>query len=106
MWLWIVLGSAFLFLLVWEQIQSVRLGYEVETLRSRAQTQEQKNAYLRLELERLRSPQSIAQAARERLKMAPPSPEAVVSLEAVAKAPVRVMPSLLSRLFFPSGEQH
>ena len=43
-WGWILLGSAFLFLLVWEQVQSVRLGYEVEILRARAQGQDQKNA--------------------------------------------------------------
>ena len=106
LWFWILLGSAFLFALVWEQIQSVRLGYDVETLRARAQTQEQKNAYLRIELERLRAPQAIAAAARERLKMGPPSPEAVITLGAERGLAAPRTPSLMSRLFLPSREQH
>ena len=107
-WGWILLGSAFLFLLVWEQVQSVRLGYEVETLRARAQGQDQKNAYLRLELERLRSPQSVAAAARERLRMGPPTPESVITMDADGPsiAGRLMLPSLLSRFFFAPKEQH
>ena len=107
-WGWIFLGSAFLFVLVWEQVQCVRLGYAVESLRAQAQGQEQKNAYLRLELERLRSPEWISGAARERLRMAPPSPESVVILNGSEPADsARLMlPSVFSRLFFASKEQH
>jgi cell division protein FtsL len=76
----LLLGFSLAFLFVWEQLQSVRLGYQLETLYAQSRDQENKNAYLRLELEKLRSPQSLALAAQRRLKMSPPSPETLIVL--------------------------
>lgn len=98
------LGFSFVFLFVWEQLQAVRLGYRLERARVQIQAQEEKNAFLRFELERLHSPQWLARAARQRLKMSPPSPDALIVLEGRAARPASRPGTerLLSRLFSTS----
>lgn len=97
----IFFGFILAFLFVWEQLQSVRLGYRLELMHAQVRAQEDKNAYLRLELERLHSPQRLSQAAQERLNMSPPSPEALIVMgEPAAKTASRGRASeFLSRLF-------
>ncbi|MBI3298527.1 MAG: hypothetical protein HYZ75_10210 [Elusimicrobia bacterium] len=79
-------APAFLFL--WEQVQATRLGYQVSAARTEVRRARERVAYLRLELERLNAPESVAEAARRRLRMGPPLPESVVVLGAPRLAPV------------------
>lgn len=91
-------GFLLAFLFVWEQLQSVRLGYRLEAMHSQARAQENKNAYLRLELEKLHSPVWLAQAAQKRLRMSPPSPETLIVLGQPAGKPKSGGAWFLSRL--------
>lgn len=97
---WLAAGLA-VFALVWQQLQSVRLGYELERTRRHIQVQRERNAYLHMDLERRQSPVRLAALARERLGMHPPSPHAQVRLGDDASAsPLSLRtPALLSRLF-------
>lgn len=74
-------------LFLWEQVQATRLGYEVSRTQAEFKRAQARLDYLRLELERLGAPESVAEAARRRLGMAPPQPESVVVLGAVRLTP-------------------
>jgi hypothetical protein len=78
-WVW---GGATLltFLFVWQQLQSVRLGYDIAKTRHMIDEQKERNDYLRLAVERQLAPAELARVARDRLKMSPPSPDAVIVL--------------------------
>ena len=101
-----------LFLFLWEQVQATRLGYEVNLTQTELRHARERVAYLRLELDRLDAPESVASAARRRLGMAAPTPESIVVLgaarlapapavAAAPKAPAMDAPRLLSRLPAP-----
>ena len=83
-------------LFLWEQVQATRLGYEVSRTQAEVKRANARLDYLRLELERLGAPESVAAAARRRLGMAPPLPESVVVLGAARIAPPGPAPSVLT----------
>jgi len=74
-------AACFVLLFVWEQIQSVRLGYSLDSARHQVDAQRCRNAYLRLNLERESSPEWVAMTAKSRLGMQPPLPEKLVLLD-------------------------
>lgn len=95
---YVLLGLSLVLVLIWEQIQSTRLGYRVEQTRATAQAQENLNAYLRMELQQAKSPARLMEQARRRLKMESPSPASIVVLsEGAATRPT----GFLARLFGP-----
>jgi len=73
-------GVILLFLFLWEQVQATRSGYEAGSARFELRRQQGRIAYLRLEAERLSSPQAVAQRAAQRLGMGPARPEYVYVL--------------------------
>jgi cell division protein FtsL len=77
----VVAGLCLVLLFVWEQVQATRLGYRVEQARSSIQTQENRNAYLRVELQQFKSPARLMEQAKSRLGMEPATPASVVLLE-------------------------
>jgi len=93
---WVFLGLSLVLVLIWEQVQSTRLGYRVEQSRGTVQTQENLNASLRTELQRWQSPARLMEQAKRRLKMDPPAPASIVLLT----EPVQPKPTgFLARLF-------
>lgn len=68
-------------LFLWGQVQSTRLGYEAGRVRLELRAKRHRIAYLRMERARLYAPSRLAEAARQRLRMSPPSPEHLVFLE-------------------------
>ncbi|MFC1679668.1 hypothetical protein ACFL2T_05610 [Elusimicrobiota bacterium] len=79
-------GASVIFLFLWQQVQATRLGYEMSRAHSELRHRRDQVAYLRLQLDRLHSPERIAEAARRRLGMSPMNPESVVFLgNAVAR---------------------
>lgn len=76
-----------LLLFLWEQVQATRLGYEVSRTQTEFKRAQARLDYLRLELERLGAPESVAAAARRRLGMSAPQPESIVVLGAARLAP-------------------
>lgn len=93
---WVFLGLTVVLTLIWQQIQSTRLGYRVEQARAAAQAQENLNAYLRMELSQAKSPARLMEQARRRLKMDRPAPSAIIVLTA-DKQPAPT--GFLARLF-------
>ncbi|MBI4385901.1 MAG: hypothetical protein HY551_00815 [Elusimicrobia bacterium] len=81
-----ILAALWIFVLVWEQIQSIRLGYELERTRQAVETQRGRNAYLRLDLQRESSPEWISSLARVRLGMSPLLPENLILLGSAPRA--------------------
>ncbi|MFH1723357.1 MAG: hypothetical protein ABII00_01925 [Elusimicrobiota bacterium] len=104
--LWACGGAACLiFVLLWQQVQATRLSYAVGHVRGELKERSGSMAYLRLEAERLHTPDRLAEAARRRLGMAPPSPETIVFLGSSVSRPQpprenpgREEPRYLSRL--------
>lgn len=76
------------FLFLWEQVQATQIGYQVSLTQGELKRSRERVAYLRLELEKLNAPESVAAAARRRLQMGPPLPESVVVLGALRLAPI------------------
>ena len=95
---YVLLGLSLVLVLIWEQIQSTRLGYRVEQSRGAAQSQENLNAYLRMELQQAKSPARLMEQARKRLRMEQPSPASIVVL---SEGPEPKPAGFLARLFGP-----
>jgi len=76
----VVAGVVLLSLFLMEQVQSTRSGYAAGRARLELRRQQDRIAYLRLEFERLNSPQALAERARQRLGMGPARPECVYVL--------------------------
>ncbi|HVE12984.1 MAG TPA: septum formation initiator family protein [Elusimicrobiota bacterium] len=80
-------AACMLFAFLWQQLQATRVGYSVGKAQQELKSQRDRNAYLRMELERLSSPERLESYARERLGMAPPTPESLVFLGSAVQRP-------------------
>jgi len=81
--LWIFIMGFFITQLLvsaWSRVQCIRIGYDIsaETEKQKALYDVQKN--LRIELERLKSPQRIEKIAREHLGLFSPAPDQIVTI--------------------------
>lgn len=72
----LILAAALLY--VWQHVQVVRLGYEIEQLRETQAALVQENKALKLELGQLRSLKRVEEIARKRLGMVTPAPGQVI----------------------------
>jgi len=78
----ILFGSAaLLFFLTWQHIQATRLGYRLSQIQHAVENQEQVNAYLKLELQELCSPERLEAIGKTRLGLVLPSYDSVILLE-------------------------
>jgi cell division protein FtsL len=82
--IWIFIMSFFITELLayaWSRVQCIQIGYEISGhIDKQAELMTvQKN--LKIELARLKSPKRIAKIARERLELATPSPEQIISIQ-------------------------
>lgn len=75
-----VLVFALLFY-VWQHIQVVRLGYQIEGLREERATMIQEGKALKVKLSRLRSLKRVEQLSRRKLGMINPTPGQVIFLQ-------------------------
>ncbi len=71
------LSSTFIFY-VWEKMDVVRVGYELDLLSSRKIALEQEHDRLRLTYSQLTAPDRIAREASRKLNMRPPDPGQVI----------------------------
>jgi cell division protein FtsL len=74
----LVLG---LLIYVWQHVQVVRFGYQVERLRAARVTLIQEGKALKVELGRLRSLKRVEEIARSKLGMVNPVPGQIVFME-------------------------
>jgi len=83
-----ILVFLFGLLFAWQHFRSVRIGYEIEQLKSERASLDEWNHQLRLEQASLTDPQRIDTLAREHLGLAPPSAEQVIQVgEEAASSP-------------------
>lgn len=75
-----VLMLALLFY-VWQHIQVVRLGYQIEGLREERATMIQEGKALNVKLSRLRSLKRVEKLARRKLGMVNPTPGQIIFLQ-------------------------
>ena len=70
--------TSMILLFVWERVDVVRLGYQIERLKSQKILLERERDELRVKLSSLTSPDRIARAAAEKLSMVLPEKGQVV----------------------------
>lgn len=73
-----LLVMSLLLLYVWERVELVRIGYQIERLKKERVVLERERDELRVKVSALTSPERIARAATEQLGMVPPQRGQVV----------------------------
>lgn len=79
--------TTLILLFVWERVDMVRLGYQIERLKSQKVLLERERDELRVRLSSLTSPERIARAATERLNMVLPEKGQIVLVHLESDAP-------------------
>lgn len=78
----ICVGLCLVFLFVWERVDMVRVGYQVERLKQEKMVLERERDQLRIKVSALSAPDRVAKVATERLGMAPPQRGQVIVVQA------------------------
>lgn len=63
---------------VWQHIQVVRLGYEIEQLKTERAALVQREKELMLKIARLKSPKRVEEIARQKLGLVAPAPSQII----------------------------
>ncbi len=79
-----VIGVLLLF--VWERVDIVRVGYQIEQLKARKVVLQREQDELRVKVSALTAPDRLARAAADKLGMVPPQPGQVVLVNVAAPA--------------------
>jgi cell division protein FtsL len=79
--------TTLILLFVWERVDVVRLGYQIERLKSQKILLERERDELRVRLSSLTSPERIARAATERLNMVLPEKGQIVLVHLESDTP-------------------
>lgn len=82
-----LLVMSLLLLYVWERVELVRIGYQIERLKKERVALERERDELRVRVSTMTSPERIARVATERLSMAPPQRGQVVLVRVPAEGP-------------------
>lgn len=75
-------GFFLVFLFVWERVDMVRVGYQVERLKQEKTILERERDQLHVKVSALSAPDRIAKVATERLGMVPPQRGQVIMVQA------------------------
>jgi cell division protein FtsL len=74
-------GLCLVFLFVWERVDMVRVGYQVERLKQEKTVLERERDQLRIKVSTLSAPDRVAKVATERLGMVPPQRGQVIVVQ-------------------------
>ena len=96
--LWIIALGILASVMVWERVYATHLGQTVSNTREELDLNTARNQHFRMELEGLKSPASLERMAGERLAMAYPDPDRVISL-GKESAPLTGKTGWLAKLF-------
>jgi cell division protein FtsL len=88
----VLMGLVVVSLLVYvaERVDIVRLGYQIERLKTERAALQRERDELRVKVSKLSSPERIAHLATDRLGMMPPSKDQVVLVHVGTPSPVAV----------------
>ena len=83
----VFLGLCLVFVFVWERVDMVRLGYQIERLKQERIRLERERDELRVKLSMLSAPDRIAKVASEKLGMALPQQGQVIMVQSRPDVP-------------------
>ena len=90
MWRSSLIGAFLVLVLLfsaWQHFELLRHGYRLEEMQRERANEEAINRHLRLEIEKLRSPERIERMATGRLRMVAPSADDAIVIERVIQTP-------------------
>ena len=90
----IVAGVILIFVFVWERVDVVRLGYQIERLKTQKVLLERERDQLQVKFSALSAPERIAKVAMERLGLAPPQQGQVLMVHQPGETPSLSLPSV------------
>ncbi len=90
----IVAGVILVFVFVWERVDVVRLGYQIERLKTQKVLLERERDQLQVKFSALSAPERIAKVAMEKLGLVPPQQGQVLMVHQPGEAPSLPLPSV------------
>lgn len=90
----IVAGVLLLFVFVWERVDVVRVGYQIERLKTQKVLLERERDQLQVKFSALTAPERIAKVATEKLGLVPPQQGQVLMVHLPGDVPGRSIPSV------------
>ena len=81
----VTIGLCLVFVFVWERVDMVRLGYQVERLKHEKVVLERERDELKVKFSTLSSPDRIAKVATEKFGMSLPQPGQVIMVQSKVK---------------------
>jgi cell division protein FtsL len=88
----ILAGLSLVFVFVWERVDVVRLGYQIERLKVQKVLLERERDQLQVKHSALTAPERIAKVATEKLGLVPPQQGQVVMVRQQPDTPVLASP--------------
>ncbi len=88
----VLIGLSLVLAFVWERVDVVRVGYQVERLKAQKISLERERDELQVKLSALTSPERIAKVATEKLGMIPPERGQIVLVHRESEGPARTVP--------------
>jgi len=83
----LVAGVLLVFVFVWERVDVVRLGYQIERLKTQKVLLERERDQLQVKFSALTAPERIAKVATEKLGLVPPRQGQVLMVHLPGEAP-------------------
>ena len=90
----IVAGVLLVFMFVWERVDVVRLGYQIERLKTQKVLLERERDQLQVKFSALTAPERIAKVATEKLGLVPPQQGQVLMVHLPEEAPSLSLPPM------------
>lgn len=90
----IMAGLMLVFVFVWERVDVVRLGYQIERLKVQKVLLERERDQLQVKFSALAAPERIAKVATEKLGLVPPQQGQVLMVHQSGEAPGPSLPSV------------
>ena len=90
----IVAGVLLVFMFVWERVDVVRVGYQVERLKTQKVLLERERDQLQVKFSALTAPERIAKVATEKLGLIPPQQGQVLMVHQQEEAPILALPPI------------
>jgi cell division protein FtsL len=88
----IVAGLLLVFVFVWERVDVVRLGYQIERLKAQRILLERERDHLQVKFSVLTAPERIAKVATEKLGLVPPLQGQVLMVHLPGEVPSLSLP--------------
>jgi len=88
----IMAGMLLIFVFVWERVDVVRLGYQIERLKTQKILLERERDQLQVKFSALMAPERIAKVATEKLGLVPPQQGQVLMVHLPGETPSLSLP--------------